>query len=123
MHLRCQHVLLLLLHPHQIILLLPLSKHTLVLLLLPQRTQSQVAEVLLADGTIVLENVLNDPLVGDVPASQLLGLRGRAREGFGTGSLSCQHHHCHSICLKHVLSVTNGSLVDGWEGCDASWIC
>ena len=76
MHLRCQHVLLLLVHPHQIILLLPLSEHSLVLLLLPQRTQSQVAEVLLADGTIVLENVLNDPLVGDIPASQLLRLWG-----------------------------------------------
>ena len=84
MHLRCQHVLLLLLHPHQIILLLPLSEHTLVLLLLPQRTQSQVAKVLLADGTIVLENVLNNPLVGDVSASQLLWLRGRAWKGFGT---------------------------------------
>ena len=47
--------------------MLPLSEHTLVLLLLSQRIQSQVAEVLLTYGAIVLENVLNNSLVGDVP--------------------------------------------------------
>ena len=116
--------MLLLLHPHQVVLLLPLSEHSLVLLLLlPQRTQSQVAEVLLTNGAIILKYVLYDPLVGDVPASELLRLRGRARERFCARSLGCQHHHCHGICLKHVLSVAHGTLVDGWEGCDARWIC